>query len=870
MTARRGAADQRDARPVSVLRRTVPLSLVPLTVVASALAATPWLRSFPAGVLGAPLYGAAVLSVLVPVVAVAAGARRVWLALVIDLVAFVLYTLLAVLHNPIGFTDLWTGIVHGPSQILTFALPLVSPRTLLVAPIALTWLAGALAGECVTRRWFTLLPYPALLVGYGLAYGGTVRAAQSGAASSTQNELLLAALLLGVLLLLRVAQTWVRQDDTAESTQADGILPIRGLVVGSGTAIAVAVIAGLVTQASAFGGKSTTPQRVPSVLDSRPLSPVGFIASLRPTEQQAPGSPVFVVQTDRTIPGYFGIANVDTYDGDGWSFNRTFRPSGGVLPDDTDAGLKAAGESTLQQYTIESGPLDGQPWMPYVYRAQKVTGMSVNIDPDSGMIVPASRLYRGEQYRVRSQVSTTTFDKLGRTAVADTGTAAQNTAVPPGLQQYLTDAITAFSDETGVPATPALPFLQALQRDLRSRYSLTGTGASNDVPSAAPGDTGVHRLVQPPLAAPSTKPPTKAATKAAPPITPPPVTPPPVTPPASTPVPGTGGSATTPVRQGTTSLSDVLASIVLGAHTGTPEQYATLVALIARQLGVPARVATGFRVTTANGGTQLPGGRYVVTTKQAWTWVEVPISGLGWVVLDAAPDAVSNAQRQSSAAAKPSPTPSSTPTQNALITKSNAGHAIAPKSKVPKNPGASQRPLVLALIIVIAVLLLALLALLLVRKQLRRRRRRNDPDPRRRAIGAWRESIDVLSEAGLPDLTNLTADEISLLTGERFGADPAGQAGAVGRTANAAAYSTALLVGPQEAEAAWEAERILRRLVNRQLGARGRFNAWLRYHRNPHQVARPGPQSWSSATTESGGRHAAPRRRGPLRVRRRH
>jgi hypothetical protein len=174
---------------------------------------------------------------------------------------------------------------------------------------------------------------------------------------------------------------------------------------------------------------------------------------------------------------------------------------------------------------------------------------------------------------------------------------------------------------------------------------------------------------------------------------------------------------------------------------------------------------------------------------------------------------------------------------------------------VEKNPGVSHRTLVLVLIIVIGALLVAALVLLMSRKYLRRRRRQRYPDPRARAVGAWRESIDVLTEAGLPDLTNLTSDEIRTVTGEQFGGDPAEQVGYLGSTANAAVYSTALLVGPQEADAAWAAERQLRRQVNRQLGVRGRFTAWLRYHRTPHQVRTPGPESWAST-----GRHAAPRK----------
>lgn len=824
-----------------MIRRAVPLTLVPLCIIAGAIACIPWLHSFPSGVIAGPLFGAAVLSALVPVGAVRLGARRLWTSLLIDLVAFVIYTLLVVLHDPIGFSSLVKGIYSGPSQILTFALPLVSPRSLFVAPVALTWLAGTLASECLTRRWFTVLPYPGFLVSFGLAYAATVRAVQSGTNESHWNESVIAALLLLVLLLMRVAQTWVRQDETAESTQADGILPMRGLVVGAITTVLVALVAGLAVQSSAFTRSTTTPQRIPSVNDSRPLSPVDFVASLRPPDPKAAGRAAFSVQTDGPTLGYFGIANVDQYDGSGWAFTRTFRPSGGVLPDDASQGLQSSGPSVTQEYKIANGPLIGAPWMPFVYRPQKVTGASVNIDADSGMIVPSSSLTSGEQYRVQSRSNTTAFDKLTQTARPDTSTSSDNSGLPSSLLTPLDQLISGFAAQTGTPSSPPIPFLQALQRDLQQKYSLSG--ASSTTGSTSPTPTSAHRLVEPlfPEDKPTTKRPAPkphTAPKKRPTIA------------KSTPNPTPSPTTTPGARAGSSSYADVVASVLSQDRSGTPEQYATLIALIARRLGVPARLVSGFRVQPDAGKATLPGGHYNVTTAQAWTWVEVPIVGVGWVVLDGSPGTYSSSHVEPTAAASLTPTPSSTPTQNALITKSNNGHAVAPKSATPHSPGASQRGLVITLLSTFGALLVALLLLLTLRKSTRRRRRQRSPDPRLRAIGAWRESIDVLTEAGLPDLTNLTSAEIAALTGSQFGPDPASQAGYLGHAANTAVYSTALLVSPQDADAAWEAERALRRQVNRQLGPRGRFGAWLRYHRKRDVEFGAGPESWAAEAVE--------------------
>ncbi|MFN2563187.1 MAG: hypothetical protein ABR571_18080, partial [Jatrophihabitans sp.] len=259
-----------------LIRRAIPYSLLPLSLVACALASAPWLRAFPAAVMSLPLFGAAVLSVLVPLVVVGIGVRALWLSALLDVVLLVFYELLVTLREPVGFSGLYTGLVRGPSQILTFALPLVSPRTLLVAPVALCWVAGALLGECVARGWQSVLPYVGLLVTFGLAYAGTARAVSS-TADGRRYDTLLGAGLLASLLLLRAAQAWVAQDQSAEQTQPDGVLPLRGLVIGAAVSIVVALAGAGLGQSSAFPGRPVKPARVPPVDQSRPLTPVSFV-----------------------------------------------------------------------------------------------------------------------------------------------------------------------------------------------------------------------------------------------------------------------------------------------------------------------------------------------------------------------------------------------------------------------------------------------------------------------------------------------------------------------------------------------------------------------------------------------------------------
>jgi hypothetical protein len=545
---------------------------------------------------------------------------------------------------------------------------------------------------------------------------------------------------------------------------------------------------------------------------------------------------VFTVTTDAATPGYFAIANVDFYNGAGWSFDRTFRPSGGVLPADTDPALRPKRELT-QQYRIAAGPLTHTPWMPFVYRAQRVTGQAVDIDPASGMIVPLGTLSSGTTYTVRSGTTSTTFDHVRtRTASPDTATSTIDTQLPGTLRATLDEVVHALSQEVHTPSTPALPFIQALQRDLRTNYTLSdaarGVATGTVSPSSSPSPTSRS----------SSKSGSKPSAKGSP-----------------TPTPSSGANASNGYA-GATGFADVLASILGPSRHGTPEQFATLLALIARDLGVPARVVTGFRVEPTGGANALAPGRYDVTTADAWTWTEVPLNGVGWVVLDGSPSRLSNDTKPTESGAPP-PTNSAPPSQNALITQSDKGNAVAPKSAIPHTGTSPTHALLIALLVAIGVLIAVILVLLFTRKRVRAARRRRSPDPRLRVIGAWQESLDMLAEAGLPDLTALTSTEIAALTGEQFGAGPAGETTSLGAAADAATYRPSGAVAPDEADTAWQRHRSVRRQIHRQLGVRGRVAAGMRYHRRGHVTDPVSPASWDSAERASRAEDAVRQRR---------
>jgi hypothetical protein len=805
-----------------VIRWAVPYSLLPLSLIACALASAPWLRAFPAGVMAVPLFGAALLSVLTPLVVVGIGLRKLWITAIANIAIFVFYELLVTLRQPAGFDSLYTGLVHGPSQLLTFALPLVSPRTLLVAPVALCWLSGTMIGEFVARGWQSVLPYATLLVTFGLSYAGTARAITSSSDGHRYDTLLAGALLL-TLLLLRAAQSWVVQERAAETTQAEGILPLRGFVIGTVLSAVVALTAAAVVQSSAFAGRPVTPARKPPVDQTTPLTPVAFVSGLRPADPKSKGDELFKVTIDQAASNYLSLATVDTYDGEGWTFTRTFRPSGGVISAETDPALRPLGKAVTQQYSIDKGPMTTVPWMPYLNRAQWVSGASVNIDELSGMIVPSHPLRAGENYTVRSDPPTKDFLDLGPTARLATSEPPSATQLPVGVSSSLATLVSSLAAETGTPSTSVVPFLQSVAKTFRTKSALAGG----------------------PITATPTAPSRQPASSTSPAL-------------SASPTSNTGG----------TSFADVLASI-RQYRSATPEQYATLIALLARELGVPARVVAGFRVAPPAGLTNLPAGTYAVTSAEAWTWVEIPVVGQGWVVLDASPGTYAGRNQQPTEGARPSQSPSPAPSQTALITQASNpnGHAVAPKSNVPNSAGISAAALILIVLAVIVAVALLLLLLLLVRKRLRVRRRRRRGDPRRRLLGAWQESLDVLVEAGLPDLTYLTSNEVAAVTGERFGGELAAQARYLGNAANAALFSPSSWIGSADADAAWRAQVVMSRSVRRRLGWRERITAGLRYHRVKRIRPQVGPTSWAAGArartvaNASRGKHAKPRRR---------
>jgi hypothetical protein len=313
---------------------------------------------------------------------------------------------------------------------------------------------------------------------------------------------------------------------------------------------------------------------------------------------------------------------------------------------------------------------------------------------------------------------------------------------------------------------------------------------------------------------------------------------------ATRPSPTTVAPTPAPNQPGSTSLSEAI-NAVTNLRVGTPEQFATLFSMAARYLGVPARVVSGFRLGTSSAAGLVAAGAHQVTNRQAWAWVEIPVAGLGWVVADPTPDAVTGLLKAPPEGAQTSATTVPPAQANAVPrADSTGGHALAKPApvKVPKS-----HPVPWWVEALIAVAGVGLLAALLGpglagARRLRRRRARRRADPSELAVGAWLELLDGLQQAGMAAGPGATTAEVATEAGRHFGPDVTGPVQEVGAVADRAVCSVAAPPDAGAAEGAWAAQRAVRQTIRRGLDRRQRARALLAVGSAPRDPsAEPAP-----------------------------
>ncbi len=259
-------------------------------------------------------------------------------------------------------------------------------------------------------------------------------------------------------------------------------------------------------------------------------------------------------------------------------------------------------------------------------------------------------------------------------------------------------------------------------------------------------------------------------------------------------------------------------------------QFASAYAVMARSLGIPARVAVGFTP-----GTVQADGRYHVTSHDAHAWPEIYLSGFGWTHLfDPTPSnqaadaaggsALPNEPKVAGAtpATLPPPTASTVPATPGNTSPGNgtpgspdttpATPTVAPATTSSSSGVGAWLPVLVALA-VLAVLVGGYVGAVLGLKRRRRNRRHDADDPAVAVSGAWAEALDRLHEADVVPRAAQTPLDLAATVPEGTGSATARPMHDLARAYGAARYGDGVLA-PDDARDAWSSVDELERALD--------------------------------------------------------
>ncbi|HEU5160097.1 MAG TPA: transglutaminase-like domain-containing protein [Streptosporangiaceae bacterium] len=234
---------------------------------------------------------------------------------------------------------------------------------------------------------------------------------------------------------------------------------------------------------------------------------------------------------------------------------------------------------------------------------------------------------------------------------------------------------------------------------------------------------------------------------------------------------------------------------LLDTGEGTAEQYASALAVLARVLGYESRVVMGFRPRRTGPDV------YTVSGRDVHAWVEVRFAGIGWVPFDPTPTtSTTDATRAVGPPPRPEPGPADqggrpAPPDRSARAQGQAGQAGADHGRGTTGYAA----LALA---AVGGLLVGYAGVVPAAKSARRRRRRRRGGPGRRALAAWRDTVDGLVEAGVDVAPADTSGEVVAAARRRFGDRVGLPVGRLALLHDEAAFAPTPIAGPV-AEAAW-------------------------------------------------------------------
>ncbi|WP_166870520.1 transglutaminase domain-containing protein [Salinibacterium sp. ZJ450] len=603
-----------------------------------------------------------------------------------------------------GLTDLASGLFLGWKQLLTITVPVGSYESLLVPPMVLILVSVIVALSVALRAPFGELGViaPALLFLTGLAFG-------------TETEWWPRLLTLGMLaacLLWLVWRRWYRRrgairllakqaPDAAGrplETVRDRLFPGARSLVGVGVILCVASVAA----ASAVTALPPGGDRI--VLRStieQPFDPRDYVSPLIGFRNYLqPGADAETLMTISGLPedGRIRLATLDTFDGMVYS----------VGSDEVDS---ASGSFTRVPSDVDQSQVDGR----------SVT-VDVSIDGYDGVWLPTVGAFEAIDFAGQDATGLREafyYNDNSRTAAVLGGVGA-------GARYRLTAVIpTQPTDRelaTLIPGDAAMPPLAAVPDGLPDTLDDYTSGIEQPGAKLVAALDGLARdgYVSHGIA-------------------------------ADEPRSRSGHAADR--------ITELLADDPM---IGDAEQYAVAAALMARQIGFPARVVFGF----APGATAQP---VQVTGSDVAAWVEVHTTEFGWVSLDPTP-----AHRDIPEQQPEDPTQVSRP-QSVLpppvVQDENPNEQSPPQSTEEIAPPDPFLAFLFAALRVagVSLVLLAMIAspflLVVAAKVQRRRRRQRAKDPVQNIRGGWQEFEDALLDHGYQLPASATRRELAAVAG---------------------------------------------------------------------------------------------------------
>lgn len=309
-----------------------------------------------------------------------------------------------------------------------------------------------------------------------------------------------------------------------------------------------------------------------------------------------------------------------------------------------------------------------------------------------------------------------------------------------------------------------------------------------------------------------------------------------------------------------------LEDFLFDTRIGYCEQFAGSYAVLARAVGLPARVAVGFTA-----GELGDDGAYHVRGLNAHAWPEVFLPGAGWVAFEPTPG------RGAPGAESYTGVPESQAAPEDRTTATTAGPSTTVAPDDPSSPSTTtapgaapsvaaggesgrplwRHPLLVVPAALVALGLLAAACVPLVKARRRHRRRRLARSPAERIWVAWTEAAEALARAGAPRRPAETLTEHAARAGAAavLPAEAAGALDTLARTAAAASYSDGPFADAAARQASADAGTV-EAAVNG-MATRRRRLTWLVDPRPLLAGGRPGARA---ASRRSGGERVPSRR----------